>query len=111
MKSQLKNFSSRKDHFAYILNITKAMLDAAKTEDWQKLTEMEPLRKQYLDEFFVSPVTAEESPWVKLGIERIMEIDKQLIAISEQAKRSMVNSRSNMTKGQNAAKAYTQPGR
>lgn len=103
------SFNSRKEHFAHILGMSEAMLELARSEEWEQLAQLESLRRHHYEYFFDTTPGDEEAVWIKQGIERLLEIDKKLIEVSEAAKQAIADSSKNLAKGQSATKAYNQP--
>jgi len=102
------NFKSRKEQFSFILNLTESMLLAANKEDWERLSAMEPQRRQHVEQFFSSPANPDEASWIRQGIKRILDVDKQIIQISEKNKQAILDQSNNLSKGRDATRAYSQ---
>ncbi len=101
-------FHSRREHLNFIVNLTESMLASAEKEEWENLIDVETERRQHLEQFFATTTSADEVIWVKQAVERIIDIDKQVIQISEKSKQSLVKERNMLSKGQLVSKAYSQ---
>lgn len=98
---------TRKEKLCHMINLTESMLTFAKKGDWESLISSETERKTCMDHFFTDAISPDEIEWLKPGIEYIMGVDKQLVVLSEAAKKVIAESRNGMSKSQNAAKAYS----
>jgi len=99
---------SLKEQLSVILNLTESMLVAAKNEEWEQLIEIGSERYQYLAQFSVFSSTPADAPWVRQGLERVLEIDKHIVQMSEKRKNTLAETNKNLSKGQAASKAYSQ---
>jgi len=103
-----QEFISRKAHISFIVNLTETMLESAKIEDWDNLTDVELERRQHLDQFFKEPALPDDAVWVKPAIVRILNLDSQIILLSEKSKQSLAAKSKHLSNGKAAARAYSQ---
>jgi hypothetical protein len=69
-----------------ILADTRAMLDAARSGDWDSAVLLERERQARLAHFFAARPAPHESAWVRRGIEEILESDARLLALCQAGK-------------------------
>ena len=101
-------FVSRKEHLCHIVNMTESMLMSAKNKNWEDLVGAEAERQKHFDQFFSFPASPDEASWIKQGIERILDVDKQIIQIGEKNKQAILDQRNHLSKGRDATRAYSQ---
>jgi len=92
-----------------VLNITKDMLVAAKTGDWEQLNLLEGLRSEIITKLF-SDIEAVENSGSSLVpiIEAVIEIDRQIITLCTDESISCKKQIRTFNKGRKAVASYHQ---
>jgi len=99
---------SLRERLGLILNLSESMLSSAKNEQWGALIELGAERQRYLDQFSASAAAPADVPWFRLSLERVREIDQQIIQMSENTKQLLAETNK---KGKSATKAYSRNNR
>ena len=71
---------------ANILVMTEEMLESARNDQWDDVTEMEERRRQALSECFGAPIPEEHSELFSEALAAMLHMNEELIAILENAK-------------------------
>jgi len=82
-----------KDKLAYLVTASEKMLELAKQDDWEKVTEIESERRPELERFFnsLSPEALQvNSALLRQSIERILAVDDEIMAIGLDSKNKLV---------------------
>lgn len=93
------------------LRLTQAMLDAARAEDWDRLVELEAVRRGHITTAFDGAVTGADAPIFAEVAQRILALDRQVVALGEQGRLSLAETLSRLQTGQRARVAYAAGGR
>ena len=97
----------REQQLSVISSITMQMLDKAKNDDWQAVIELESKRTALIADFFRIPVAGGEAPAVAHYINKVLEIDKQLIELGNKQCHHLRESLQKINQGKRAMKVYT----
>ncbi len=89
-----------------IMNITRAMLEDAKTGKWDHLSVMESRRKEWLEEYFVGPVEGTHAKQAAELVQGVLKADKKLIELVNNIKRQYSQEHSALKEGHKATTAY-----
>ena len=71
---------------ANILVMTEEMLEAARNDQWDDVTEMEERRRQALSECFGAPIPEEYSELFTEALAAMLHMNEELISLLENAK-------------------------
>ena len=76
----------RAGSLAHILLMTEEMLDSARKDQWDDVTEMEERRRQALSECFGAPIPEEHSELFTEALAAMLHMNEELISLLENAK-------------------------
>jgi hypothetical protein len=93
------------------LRLTQAMLEAARAEDWDRLVELEAVRRGHIAKAFEGTVTGPDAPAFADVAQRILALDRQVVALGEQQRLSLAEALSQLQTGRRARVAYAAGGR
>jgi len=93
------------------LRLTQAMLDAARAEDWDRLIELEAVRRGHITVAFEGAVAGADAPAYAEIAQQILALDRQVVALGEQGRLSLAQALSHLQTGQRARVAYAAGGR
>ena len=71
---------------ANILVMTEEMLESARNDQWDDVTEMEERRRQALSECFGAPIPEEHSELFTEALAAMLHMNEELVALLEDAK-------------------------
>jgi len=90
-----------------LVALSRCMLEKAREQSWHEVFELEQRRRDAMQLFFAEPVTAEDAQAVSAGIQLIMAIDRDLMALGGAAREELAQTLQKMDQGKKAVKAYT----
>ena len=90
-----------------ILSISKEMLQLARNKDWEKVIVLESQRNILISDYFAMPVSDQEAAQVASYINRVLEIDKQLIKLGDLECHCLRENLQKINHGKHALKVYT----
>ena len=76
----------RAGSLANILVMTEEMLESARNDQWDDVTEMEERRRQALSECFGAPIPEEHSELFTEALAAMLHMNEELISLLENAK-------------------------
>ena len=76
----------RAGSLAHILVMTEEMLESARNDQWDDVTEMEERRRQALNECFGAPIPEEHSELFTEALAAMLHMNEELISLLENAK-------------------------
>ena len=76
----------RAGSLAHILVMTEEMLESARNDQWDDVTEMEERRRQALSECFGAPIPEEHSELFTEALAAMLHMNEELISLLENAK-------------------------
>lgn len=88
------------------LVLTEAMLQTAREEDWDRLVELEAVRRAHIGAAFSGPLSGPGAPQFAAFAQRILALDRELIALGEQGRRSLGEALTELRAGRRARAAY-----
>lgn len=97
----------REEQLPMMLSITAEMLKMAKNDDWESVIALESQRNVLIADFFAVPVAAEEVKAVAHHINKVLEIDRQLIDLCSGQCENLKGNLQNIAHGKNALKVYS----
>ncbi|MFK5984453.1 MAG: flagellar protein FliT [Pseudomonadota bacterium] len=89
-----------------IKKLSESMLDLVNIGKWESITDIEEKRQGLLDEFFLNPVSEEDSQYIAEIIQQVLQINNDITKILEQNKKQLVTEFRQFKSSQKATKAY-----
>jgi hypothetical protein len=90
-----------------LISLSRAMLEKAREESWDEVFVLETERNALIRLFFSEPVQQADAETVASGIQTIMAIDHDIMALGALKKLDLVQILQAMEQGKKAVKAYT----
>jgi Flagellar protein FliT len=90
-----------------IILLSQSMLKKAKNESWDDVFVLEKDRRKLLNFFLSTVVKPEHEQEVAVGIESVIAIDKEIMALGQLKKLDLTQMLQTMGQGKKAVKAYT----
>jgi hypothetical protein len=90
-----------------LLTLSNAMLECARSASWNEIAELEVMRRELLDAFFLSPFPDELALTVTGGIQSILAIDHEIMALCRMEKHELEQVLQQIEQGKKAIKAYS----
>ena len=97
----------REEQLPLMLSITVEMLKKAKDDDWESVIALESQRNALIADFFAVPVATEEVQMVAHHINKVLEIDRQLIDLCSGQCENLRGDLQKVAHGKNALKVYS----
>jgi hypothetical protein len=88
------------------LRLTESMLEAARSGDWEQVSELERERRAHVQSAFEGPVSGGDAPVFAELAQRILTLDRELVAAGEQGRLTLAEALARLHNGQRAAQAY-----
>jgi len=88
------------------LVLTEAMLRTAREADWDRLVELETVRRQHIGAAFAERVAGHEAPLFAQVAQRILSLDRELIALGEEGRLSLAEALGQLQAGRRAQTLY-----
>ncbi len=93
-----------------ILDLSQRMLRFAEAGEWDRVQWLEARRQRYIDECFPLDEPVPEPAKVKVRLEKIIELDRRVVALAEATRGSVVEEAMALRRGRAATAAYGQAG-
>ena len=90
-----------------LLSLSRAMLEKAREESWDEVFVLETERNELIRLFFSEPVQQADAEAVAAGIQAIMAIDRDIMALGALKRLDLAQTLQAMEQGKKAVKAYT----
>jgi len=90
-----------------VMAISRTMLEKAREESWDDVFVLEAERSELIRLFFSEPVQQEYAEAVAAGIQSIMVIDRDIMALGALKRLDLAQALQAMDQGKKAVKAYT----
>jgi hypothetical protein len=90
----------------YLIALSQTMLKNAREEAWNDVFVLEAERRELIRLFFLEPVQQAYAVEVAAGIQAIIAIDRDLLALGTLKKLELAQILHNMDQGKKAVKAY-----
>ena len=90
-----------------LISLSGTMLEKAREEAWDEVFIMEMERSELLRLFFLEPVEQAYTDTVAVGIQSIMAINSDLVALGMLKRFELAQTLQTMDQGKKAVKAYT----
>lgn len=92
-----------------ILELSRGLVSMAQQGEWQRVMELERLRRDRLLRCFACSVSVAEAALVATAIRRIAEYDLSLNNLVREARASVAAELQRLRNGQRAVRAYNEP--
>jgi len=89
-----------------LLELTQEMLQLARAKDWPALAEREQQRHQLARDLFAQPVPREHAPTVADCVRKVLDIDQELITLTEKGRDEAARAMQEVRTGQKARDTY-----
>jgi hypothetical protein len=90
-----------------LILLSRIMLEKAQDEFWDDVFVLEAERRELIRLFFLEPVQPEYAAAVATGIQSIMAIDRDIMALGKLKRLDLAQILQTMDQGKKAVKAYT----
>ena len=90
-----------------LISLSRTMLEKAREESWEGVFVLEAERSELIRLFFLEPVQQGYAEAVAAGIQSMMAINRDIIALGMLKKLDLAQSMQKMDQGKKAVKAYT----
>lgn len=100
--------NARRSEWDDILAWTREMLSAATAGDWDRTTRLEQERRARILRFFETAPADYEAPWVRSGIQEILQSDDRLLELCQSEKAQASAEIIDLRHGAAARQAYRQ---
>ena len=89
-----------------LLQITQTALEYARQSEWEKAQELEEKRQQIARELFATSVPESEITEVRACVDKVFELNSELIQLGRAEKQAVVSAMQKIRKGSAAQQAY-----
>jgi hypothetical protein len=90
-----------------LIALSRTMLEKAREESWDDVFVLETERSELIRLFFLEPVQQEYAEAVAAGIQAMMAIDRDIMALGSLKKLDLAQTLQAIEQGKKAVKAYT----
>ena len=90
-----------------LISLSRTMLEKAREESWDDVFVLEAERSELIRLFFLEPIQQAYTDAVAAGIQSMMAIDRDIIALGALKRLDLAQTLQNMDQGKKAVKAYT----
>jgi len=97
----------REEQLPMILGISLEMLNKAKNNDWEAVIELESQRNALIADFFTTTISTDDGHTVAYHIDKVLEIDRQLIELGSNERDKMRENLQKLSNGRHALKVYS----
>jgi hypothetical protein len=97
-----------KRQLSELIELANQQLAAAADSEWERAAELEQQRQTQLRKNFSAAIAPQAADLVRAGIQTIKQLERQLLALTEQAKAETTRQLSQSQKGNKASRAYQQ---
>lgn len=102
---------SRKQQLDAIVQMSIDMLDLARDQVWEKLEQLEVLRRDLVGTCFQSPAAADEAQMMADYISRILDINREITVLTEAGRQEAGQRVHSLGTAKQAHRAYSQHAR
>lgn len=99
--------TNKAQNLQQLISLSRTMLEKAREEFWDGVFVLEAERSELIRLFFLEPVQQEYAEAVAAGIQSMMAIDRDIIALGMLKKLDLAQTMQKMDQGKKAVKAYT----
>ena len=96
----------RKEELRQLVTLSEVMLEHARRGDWEYVPEAEQQRRQFLERYFTQPVAPGDQAFVRGCVERILELDRELLRLSKASRAEAAEKLNELRRGRRAQAAY-----
>ncbi len=96
----------RRRRLTELVELGAAMLDAARDGRWSEVAEGEAARQALIRELFASAAGAEEGEGLARGIRRVLDMDREIMALGRSTMDDLAARLGDLRQGQHAHRAY-----
>jgi len=104
----LESDIQRQEQLERILSMTRSMLELARAQDWEALSELEPQRRQLIMAFFTEAPSLQEAAQVASVIEQVLAIDRETMGLGQAGLKQLGADLRNVGIGRRAHQAYSE---
>ena len=90
-----------------LIAMSRTMLGKAQEDAWDEVFSMEEKRREWIRTYFLEPIQQAATQIVAEGIQEIIAIDSEIMALGAQKKLELGLELQKMDQGKKAVKAYT----
>ena len=90
-----------------LISLSRTMLEKAREESWDDVFVLEAERDELIRLFFLEPIQQVDSDTIAAGIQSMMAIDLDIMALGALKRLDLAQTLQNMDQGKKAVKAYT----
>jgi hypothetical protein len=90
-----------------LISLSRAMLEKAREESWDEVFVLEATRSKLIRLFFLEPIRQADADTVAVGIQSMMAIDRDIMALGALKRFDLAQTLQTMDQGKKAVKAYT----
>jgi len=90
-----------------LISLSRTMLEKAREESWDDVFVLEAERSELLGLFFLEPVQQADADAVAAGIQSMLAINRDTMALGALKKFDLAQTLQTMDQGKKAVKAYT----
>jgi Flagellar protein FliT len=90
-----------------LIVLSRTMLEKAREESWDEVFVLEAKRRELMGLFFSEPVQQVDAEAIAAGIQAIMAIDRDIMAMAVLKRLEFAQTLQTMDQGKKAVKAYT----
>ena len=90
-----------------LISLSRTMLEKAREESWDDVFALEAERSELIRLFFLEPIQQAYTDAVAAGIQSMMAIDRDIMALGALKRLDLAQTLQNMDQGKKAVKAYT----
>ncbi len=102
--------NGRPQRWEGIVALSEAMLEAARAEHWDRVTELARRRRSEVERFFTTPVAEHEAAWLSEGIRSVLDLDRELLELVEAGREASSAAVVRLHRGRTAQAAYRRCG-
>lgn len=99
--------TSKAQDLQQLISLSRIMLEKAREESWEGVFVLEAERSELIRLFFLEPVQQDHAEVVAAGIQSMMAINRDIIALGMLKKLDLAQTMQKMDQGKKAVKAYT----
>ena len=99
--------TNKAQNLQQLISLSRTMLEKAREEFWDGVFVLEAERSELIRLFFLEPVPQEYAEAVAVGIQSLMAIDRDIMALGALKKLDLAQTLQAMDQGKKAVKAYT----
>jgi hypothetical protein len=99
--------TDKSQNLQQLISLSRTMLEKAREESWDDVFILEAERSELIRLFFLEPVQQAYAEVVAAGIQSMMAIDRDIMALGALKRLDLAQTLQAMDQGKKAVKAYT----